>query len=85
MPDRSAMGVALWQQMMASNATPVNLLGDLYAIEQQRITLNMQISLLHTLGRQAEDCASKVAQAEDVLLRRLQSLPQPDTSYRPAP
>lgn len=70
-PDRSAMGVALWQELIASNATPPTLLADLYALEQQRIVLNMQISLLHTLGRQAQDCASKMAQAESAYLRRL--------------
>jgi hypothetical protein len=75
-PDRSAMGVALWQQMMESAATPANLIDDLYAMEQQRIVLNMQISLLHSLGRQAQDCASKMARADDVYLRRLRSLPQ---------
>lgn len=72
--DRSAMGVALWQEAMASTATPVNLLEDLHALEQQRITLNMQISLLHTLGRQAQDCASKMAQAEGVYLRRMEAI-----------
>ena len=75
-PDRSAMGVALWQEMMASTATPANLLGDLHALEQQRIVLNMQISLLHSLGRQAQECASKMALAEDTLMRRVRSLPQ---------
>lgn len=74
--DRSAMGVALWQEMMASTATPANLLGDLHALEQQRIVLNMQISLLHSLGRQAQECASKMALAEDTLMRRVRSLPQ---------
>ncbi|SFW34783.1 DUF3158 family protein [Nitrosovibrio sp. Nv17] len=73
--DRSAMGVALWQELMASTSTPVNLLADLHAIELQRITLNMQISLLHTLGRQAQECASKAAEAEDAYLRRLKSTP----------
>jgi len=73
--DRSAMGVALWQELMASTSTPVNLLADLHAIELQRITLNMQISLLHTLGRQAQECASKAAEAEDAYLRRLASIP----------
>jgi single-stranded DNA-binding protein len=73
--DRSAMGVALWQALMASTSTPVNLLADLHAIELQRITLNMQISLLHTLGRQAQECASKAAEAEDAYLRRLTSIP----------
>jgi hypothetical protein len=70
------MGVALWQELMASTSTPVNLLADLHAIELQRITLNMQISLLHTLGRQAQECASKAAEAEDAYLRRLASIPR---------
>lgn len=73
--DRSAMGVALWQELMVSTGTPVNLLADLHAIELQRITLNMQISLLHTLSRQAQECASKAAEAEDAYLRRLKSIP----------
>ena len=73
--DRSAMGVALWQELIATTSTPVNLLHDLHAIELQRITLNMQISLLHTLGRQAQECASKAAQADNTYLRRLASVP----------
>jgi hypothetical protein len=48
----------------------VSLLDDLYALEQQRVVLNMQISLLHTLGREANACADKLAQAETVYLRR---------------
>lgn len=72
--DRSAMGVALWQGLMASTGTPANLLADLHEIELQRITLNMQISLLHTMGRQAKECASKAAEAEDVFLRRLSAI-----------
>ena len=31
----------------------------------------MQISLLHTLGRQAQECAIKAAEAEDAYLRRM--------------
>ncbi|WP_432212568.1 DUF3158 family protein [Pseudomonas aeruginosa] len=31
--------------------------------------------LLHTLGRQAQECASKAAVAEDAYLRRLKSIP----------
>ncbi len=72
--DRSAMGVALWQELIVSTSTPVNLLTDLHAIELQRITLNMQISLLHTLGRQAQECASKAGEADAAYLRRLTSL-----------
>jgi hypothetical protein len=39
-------------------------------MEAQRLVLNMQISLLHTLARQARECASKLAWAEAVSLRR---------------
>jgi hypothetical protein len=68
--DRSAMGVALWQELMRSTATPASLIDDLYAMEQQRIVLNMQVSLMHSIARQARECASKLAQAEEVYLRR---------------
>lgn len=74
-PDRSAMGVALWQELVTSHRTPVALLADLHAMELQRITLNMQVSLLHSLGRQARACASKVAAADDACLRRSQPFP----------
>ncbi|MEB1609032.1 DUF3158 family protein [Xanthomonas campestris pv. campestris] len=70
-PDRSAMGVALWQDLVLSDATPASLLADLYAIEQQRLVLNMQISLMHTLGRQALECANKMSQAESTFLHRV--------------
>jgi len=69
------MGVALWRELIASTSTPVNLLAALHAIELQRITLNMQISLLHTLGMQAQECASKAAEADDAYLRRLTPIP----------
>lgn len=72
--DRSAMGVTLWSDLVTTSATPERLVGDLYAIELQRIALNMQISLLHTLSRQAQECASKMARAETVYLRRLEAV-----------
>ncbi|VFR23691.1 Integrase regulator R [plant metagenome] len=80
--DRSQMGVALWEELMdsSSHVTPRALLDDLLAIEQQRIVLNMQISLLHTLGRQARECASKMAQAENVYLRQIAA-----RSHQPLP
>lgn len=68
--DRSAMGVMLWQELIVSHTTPAALIDDLYAMEMQRIVLNMQISLLHTLNRQARECVAKVAQAHAVYLRR---------------
>lgn len=68
--DRSAMGVTLWEQLINSEATPGVLIDDLYALELQRIVLNMQISLSHTLSRQAFDCAQKMARAESAYLQR---------------
>jgi single-strand DNA-binding protein len=58
------MGVALWEALLANPATPATLIDELYAIELQRIVLNMQISLTHSIARQALECASKAAEAE---------------------
>lgn len=69
--DRSSMGVALWEAVLVNPATPASLIDDLYAMELQRLALNMQISLLHTLGRQAQECARKAVQAEAAYLRRV--------------
>ncbi len=68
--DRSKMGVALWEHLVANPATPVSLIGDLHAIEEQRVVLNMQISLLHMIARQALACASKLGAAEIACHRR---------------
>ncbi|MAC34757.1 DUF3158 family protein [Parahaliea mediterranea] len=69
--DRSAMGVALWEGLIADPATPASLIDDLYAMELQRITLNMQISLTHSIARQAVDCAAKIQRAQTVYHRRI--------------
>jgi hypothetical protein len=69
--DRSSMGVALWESLITQPNTPASLIDDLYAMELQRIVLNMQISLAHTIARQALECASKMAQAEAAYLRRI--------------
>lgn len=69
--DRTAMGVSLWADLIARPSTPASLLGDLYAIEQQRITLNLQISLTHHIARHAADCAKKMAWAEAIYQRRV--------------
>ncbi|AKU14450.1 hypothetical protein AzCIB_4564 [Azoarcus sp. CIB] len=68
--DRSAMGVALWEALLARPATSASLIDDLYAIELQRIALNMQISLTHSIARHALECASRMARAEATYLRR---------------
>lgn len=62
--DRSSMGVTLWERLVASPDTPSALIVDLLAMEEQRIALNMQISLLHSIARQAQQCADKIAHAK---------------------
>lgn len=73
-PDHARMGTGLWEAMLESPAVPAGLLDDLYALEQQRLVLNMQTSLVHTLARQAQDCARKMEWAESVYLRRMEAL-----------
>ena len=68
------MGVGVWADMMGSSRTPEIMLQDLYAMELQRITLNMQMSLMHSIAKQAADCAEKMGQAEAVYTARLQQL-----------
>jgi hypothetical protein len=70
--DHARMGVALWEEMLAHPATPVLLLDDLYAMEEQRVALNMQIGLVHAIARQAEACAGKMGRAEAIYLRQLE-------------
>lgn len=69
--DRSAMGVALWEALVVDGDTPASLISDLLAMEEQRIVLNMQVSLLHTIARQAVECAGKMQHAHDVCARRM--------------
>ena len=69
--DRSGMGTALWARLLADPATPRALVDDLYAMELQRIVLNMQVSLLHSIARQAIECASKVAIADTAYVDRV--------------
>ena len=68
-PERTTMGVALWERCIENPATPNLLMDDLLALEQQRIVLNMQISLSHALAKHAAECASKMAQAEMIYER----------------
>ncbi|MDT3722959.1 DUF3158 family protein [Pseudomonas oryzihabitans] len=74
------MGVGLWAQLCRDPRTPETLLADLHALEQQRIALNMQISLVHTIGRQAAECAEKMAQADAVYREKLAQICHPTAS-----
>lgn len=75
------MGVGVWSEMISSSKTPESMLQDLYAMELQRITLNMQMSLLHSIAKQAAECAEKMGQAEAVYAARLQQ-PLPSTQHQ---
>lgn len=75
--DRSSMGVSLWNELMEHPLTPESLVDELFALEQQRVALNMQISLLHTIARQARDCAEKMEHAEATYAQRLSTDPNP--------
>lgn len=68
--DRTAMGVSLWAQLIDSPRTPMSLVHELFALERQRVVLNMQISLTHMLARHARDCGAKLAHAELTYQRR---------------
>ena len=67
----SAMGVSLWADLINARSTPVSLLQDLYELELQRVVLNMQVSLTHSIARLATQSAQKMAQAESVYRRRI--------------
>jgi len=69
--DRSRMGADLWEELILDEQTPINLISDLYALELQRITINMQISMVHSMGRQAFLCANKAEAAEQAYQKRI--------------
>ncbi|MGL4667075.1 MAG: DUF3158 family protein [Saezia sp.] len=70
MTDSSRMGETLWDEFINSPSTPAHLVNDLLDMEKQRITLNMQISQLHNMARQARIAAAKMTHAETVVKTR---------------
>jgi hypothetical protein len=70
--DRSAMGVMLWDELITDPSTPLALVHELFALEIERIALNMQISLTHSIARQAQQCIEKMARAETLYRQRIQ-------------
>ncbi|MFK4136640.1 Putative integrase regulator R protein [Pseudomonas luteola] len=63
--DRSKMGTEVWQEVLQDPRTSFAMASKLHALEQQRILLNMQMSLIHTISRQAAECAKKMEQADE--------------------
>ncbi|QFG29387.1 DUF3158 family protein [Pseudomonas umsongensis] len=65
--DFARMGVAVWEQQVANPALSPAMREGLYRFECDRIALNLQMSVVHSLFRQASTCAIKMASAEQVL------------------
>ena len=65
--DFARMGVAVWEQQVANPALSPAMREGLYRFECERIALNLQMSVMHSLFRQASTCAIKMASAEQVL------------------
>ena len=65
--DFARMGVAVWEQQVTNPILSPAMREGLYQFECERIALNLQMSVVHSLFRQATTCAIKMASAEQVL------------------
>ena len=65
--DFACMGVAVWERQICNNALPQVVREGLHRFECNRIALNLQMSVVHSLYRQATTCAIKMASAERLL------------------
>lgn len=68
--DFARMGVAVWESQICNTSLPQAVRERLHCFECDRIALNLQMSVVHSLYRQATTCAIKMASAER-LLRQL--------------
>lgn len=67
--DYTRMGVAVWERLMDMPALSDALREGLSQLERDRITLNMQMSVIHFLLRQSAECVDKMVSAEQVFFR----------------
>lgn len=65
--DFSRMGVAVWERQVSNKILPLATREGLHQFECDRIALNLQMSVVHSLLRQATTCAIKMASAERLL------------------
>ena len=65
--DFARMGVAVWERQVSNKALPQAVREELHRFECERIALNLQMSVVHSLYRQASTCAIKMASAERLL------------------
>jgi hypothetical protein len=68
--DFARMGVAVWERQVGNQTLSQVVREGLHRFECDRIALNLQMSVVHSLYRQASTCAIKMASAER-LLRQL--------------
>ena len=65
--DFARMGVSVWERQVCNKALPQVVREGLLRFECNRIALNLQMSVVHSLYRQASTCAIKMASAERLL------------------
>lgn len=65
--DFARMGVAVWERQIRNKALPQIVREGLRRFECNRIALNLQMSVVHSLYRQATTCAIKMDSAERLL------------------
>ena len=65
--DIARMGVAVWERQVRNQALQQVVREGLHRFECERIALNLQMSVVHSLYRQTTTCAIKMASAERLL------------------
>ncbi|WLD65558.1 DUF3158 family protein [Pseudomonas sp. OVF7] len=65
--DFARMGVTVWERQIRNKTLPQVVREGLHHFECDRIALNLQMSVVHSLYRQATTCAIKMASAEQLL------------------
>ena len=65
--DFARMGVAVWECQIRNQSLPQAVREGLHRFECERIALNLQMSVVHSLYRQATTCAIKMDSAERLL------------------
>ncbi|WP_226505909.1 MULTISPECIES: DUF3158 family protein [Pseudomonas] len=65
--DFARMGVAVWERQICHSNLPQAVRERLHRFECERIALNLQMSVVHSLYRQATTCAIKMDGAERLL------------------
>ncbi|VVO00164.1 hypothetical protein PS708_02587 [Pseudomonas fluorescens] len=65
--DFACMGVVVWERQVSNKVLPLAVHEGLHRFECDRIALNLQMSVVHSLYRQARTCAIKMDSAERLL------------------